>query len=69
MHHNPDQADADNDGHGDACDLDLTDVIVILQVVAGMQPHIGPKIIDLGGDLRIGLEEAIHALQTVSELR
>jgi hypothetical protein len=69
MHHNPDQADADNDGHGDACDLDLADVIVILQVVAGMQPHIGPKIIDLGGDLRIGLEEAIHALQTVSELR
>jgi hypothetical protein len=69
MHHNPDQADSDENGIGDACVLGLGDVIGILQVVAGMQPPLGDKIINVGGDGKVGLEEAIHALQSVADLR
>jgi len=69
MHYNPEQSDLDGDGAGDACDLELADAIVILHVLAGMQPPPNNKIIDLNGDDRIGIEELIHALQHIAGLR
>jgi|LGVE01.1.fsa_nt_gb hypothetical protein len=57
----------DIDGSGG---VDLTDVILALQIINGSTPaislHNGS---DVNGDGRIGLEEAVYALQIVSEQR
>ena len=53
--------------------LVIDDVILALQVAAGMQPDICAACIqrgvDVNGDRRIGLEEAIYILQKVADLR
>ncbi len=69
VHYNPNQSDLDSDGTGDACDLELPDAILILQVLAGMQPPPNDKVKDLNGDGRIGIEELIYVLQDIAGLR
>lgn len=54
--------------------LDLTDAILALQVVSemkpqGIRPYYPLSGIDVNGDDRIGIEEAIYVLQKVSGLR
>lgn len=50
--------------------IDLTDVILALQVSVGIEPS--SRIYteaDVNGDENIGLEEAVHGLQTFSDIR
>ena len=54
--------DLNNDGN-----VNLADAIIGLQVIAGMNPTIGPLNPDVNGDDKIGLVEVIYALQVVSD--
>jgi YD repeat-containing protein len=47
---------------------DLADVIIILQLISGYYPDNVHLISDINGDEEIGIEEAIYALQIVSDL-
>jgi hypothetical protein len=49
--------------------VDLTDAILALQVVNGMEPQGIVSAADINGDQGIGLEEAIYALQVVDDLK
>ena len=47
---------------------DLTDAIIVLQIVAGIVPHGSiPQEADVNGDNRIGIEEAVHILQRMAK--
>ena len=62
-----DAAPGDFDGDGD---VDLTDAILALQVIAGMKPSSTVnKEADVNDDDKIGIEEVIYVLQKVSGLR
>jgi hypothetical protein len=56
--------DLDDDGF-----VGLSDAILALQLVAGLQPQGIHLILDVNSDGKIGLAEAIHALQHAAELR
>lgn len=59
------KGDVDKDGN-----VDLTDVILALQVIAGIEPTTQVyKEADVNGDGKIGIEEVIYILQRVSGLR
>ncbi|MCP4347378.1 MAG: PQQ-binding-like beta-propeller repeat protein [Desulfobacterales bacterium] len=47
----------------------LNDAILALQALAGLKPDGVPLITDVNGDDKIGMEEVIHILQTVSGFR
>jgi len=50
--------------------FDLSDVILALQICAGIQPASAiHKEADIDGDDKIGLEDAVHALQIISGIR
>ena len=50
--------------------VDLTDAILVLQVLAGIELSLPLYIeADVNGDSKISLEEAIHALQVISGIR
>ena len=51
-------------------DVGLTDAILVLQLMAGIQPaSIVYKQADINGDEKIGITEVIYILQKISELR
>jgi len=50
-------------------DFDLSDVILVLKVIAGMNPSSDYADADINGDGKIGLEEAVYILQYLSEIR
>ena len=56
------------DLNGDG-DVDLTDAILALQVLAGLNPDGIHLSADVDGDGRIGLAEIIYILQNIAELR
>lgn len=67
--HRPDILDINSDGR-----VDLADVIIVLQVLAGLSPagirdDYVESGIDISGDNKIGLEEAIYLLQALAKLR
>lgn len=50
--------------------IELTDAVLALQVLVGLEPSTTVhKEADVNGDNKIGLEEALYALQEVAELR
>jgi len=59
----PKPGDASSDGN-----VDLTDAILALKIIAGLPVSGNPKA-DVNGDGRIGLEEVIYILQVVAGLR
>jgi len=59
------KGDVDKDGN-----VDLTDAILALQVIAGIEPTTQVyKEADVNGDGKIGIEEVIYILQKFSGLR
>jgi len=57
------------DVNGSGITPDLADAIVVLKVVAGLNPPNVFASADVNGDNRIGLEEVIYVLQKVAGLR
>jgi len=68
-HPNPDQSDTDGDGDGNACDPDLVDAILVIQMLSGKQVDANYKPSDFSGDGRIGLEDVMYVLQYLAGLR
>ena len=68
-HPNPDQSDTDGDGAGNACDPDLVDAILVIQMLSGKQVDANYKPSDFSGDGRIGLEDVMYVLQYLAGLR
>ena len=64
---NIDLADGDLSGEGD---VDLTDVIMAQQIIAGIVPASDVMLSgDVNSDSRIGLEEVVFILQTIAGIR
>ena len=62
-----DSTDGDLSGEGD---VDLIDVVMAMQVIAGIEPASDVLLSgDVNGDSRIGLEEVIYILQAIAGLR
>jgi len=54
----------------DSGNIDLTDVIMAIQIASGLEPtQVVYEAADINDDGMIGLEEAINALQIVSGVR
>jgi hypothetical protein len=53
----------------DYSQIDIADAILALKVVAGLRPVGLNPIVDVGGDRKIGMEEAIYILQKVAGIR
>ena len=49
--------------------IDLTDAVLALQIIAGLNPEGVNLNADVNGDGKIGLAEVLYILQTVSGLR
>jgi len=60
---------APGDVNGSGGDPDLADAILVLQVLAGINPPDVNVGADVNGDNRIGLEEVVYILQKAAELR
>ncbi len=50
-------------------EIGLTDAILVLKIVAGIEVQDIHENADISGDDKTGLEEAIYILQTVAEMR